>query len=311
MRASGNDATGCVDDSDCGWHIGGIAAYFAGVAMKQTLYDILGVAHDSSFEDIEIAYARRFKELRSETSWDSNRIVMLNEAREVLSDAGRRAAYDSSLAVVPARARAHSHEGEAVIATPSNAKWFILLVIVVAIAIWLATRDDTSPQPSPVTQGGEAPVASIGAGPSESAEDDMGIEVELPLAGEELPEPSDAAAVNQADEADAAALAEDAGDEAESAPDEGPAVAPAPIVGNWDCFDPVTGRTSRYAFVNDGTLTIQQSGGEKQIYAYEVAGSQVRLLNVDPPSAIAIDELSANKLILDGATQGRRIVCSR
>ena len=64
--------------------------------MKQTLYDILGVARDASFEDIEVAYAKRFEVLKTETSWDSNRLVMLNEAREVLSDASRRAAYDAS-----------------------------------------------------------------------------------------------------------------------------------------------------------------------------------------------------------------------
>ncbi len=310
MHDSGIDSDGCVDDCDCEWHIGGIAAQLAGVAMKQTLYDILGVAQDSSFEDIEIAYARRFKELRSETSWDSNRIVMLNEAREVLSDAGRRAAYDSSLAVVPARARAHSHEGEGGDAMPSNAKWFILLAVLVVLAIWLAMRNDTAPQPSPATQGGDASATSNVPGQSESAEDESAVEVELPIAGEEPPDASDATAVAQADKPVAAVVTEDAGDEFEPAPDERVPVAPAPIVGNWECFDPVTGRTSRYAFANDGTLTIQQSGGQKQVYAYEVAGEQLRFLNVDPPSVMGINELGANKLILNAA-QGRRIVCSR
>lgn len=279
--------------------------------MKQTLYDILGVAQDSSFEDIEIAYAKRFKELRSETSWDSNRIVMLNEAREVLSDAGRRAAYDSSLAVVPARARAHSHAGEAEDTEPSNAKWFILFAVLVVVVIWLVMRDGGEPQTSPATQGGEAPVSSNVPEQPESADEETGLEVELPIAGEAPAEAPGSAPVAQVDAADAAALAEDTEDSSEAAADGGSQAAPAPIVGNWDCFDPVTGRTSRYAFMNDGTLNIQESGGQKQTYAYEVAGGQVRLLNVDPPSAIGIDEMGPNKLILDGATQGRRIVCSR
>ncbi len=280
--------------------------------MKQTLYDILGVAQDSSFEDIEIAYARRFKELRSETSWDSNRIVMLNEAREVLSDAGRRAAYDSSLVVVPARARAHSHEGEAEGATSSNAKWFILLAVLAVVVIWLVMRDGTTPEPSPATQGGEAAVIANTSAQSESAGDETAIEVELPLAGEEPADTPDATGVVQAEEADAATLAEEAVDEIGAAPDEGSPVAAAPpIVGNWECFDPVTGRTSKYAFLGDGTLTVRESGGEQQVYAYEVAGGLVRLLNLEPPSAIAINELSANKLILSGGMEGRRIVCSR
>ena len=279
--------------------------------MKQTLYDILGVAQDSSFEDIEIAYAKRFKELRSETSWDSNRIVMLNEAREVLSDAGRRAAYDSSLAVVPARARAHSHESEPEDATPSKAKWFILLAVLVVLLIWLVMRDGTTPTPPPVAQEGEAAVSANASAQTESAGDETVIEVELPITEEEAADTAGAATVAQAGEAGVAPAAGDTGDETEAAPEEGNPVAAAPIVGNWDCFDPVTGRTSRYAFLNDGTLTIRESGGQQRIYAYEVAGGLIRLLNVDPPSAIAINELSANKLIMSGTTQGRRIVCSR
>lgn len=279
--------------------------------MKQTLYDILGVAQDSSFEDIEIAYEKRYKELRSETSWDSNRIVMLNEAREVLSDAGRRAAYDSSLVVVPARARAHSHASEFEGTAPSNTKWFILFAVLVVVVIWLVMRDGGEPQTAPATQDGEVPVSADVPEQSETGDDDTALEVELPIAGEAPADEPGSAPAAQVDASDAAALAEDSTDSPEAVADGGSQPAPAPIVGNWTCFDPVTGRTSRYAFMSDGTLSIQESGGQKQTYAYEVAAGQIRLLNVDPPSAIGIDELGANKLILDGATQGRRIVCSR
>ena len=100
--------------------------------MKQTLYDILEVSRDASFEDIEVAYARRFEKLKGETSWDSNRLVMLNEAREVLSDAARRAAYDASLEVSTQEPEARIHSMEIDDSPRSSAKWIVAGVIVLA-----------------------------------------------------------------------------------------------------------------------------------------------------------------------------------
>ena len=188
----GGNAGTRVDDLHRGWHIGAIAAQFAGVTMKQTLYDILGVAPDSSFEDIEVAYAKRFAVLRSETSWDSNRLVMLNEAREVLSDAGRRAAYDASLAVVPARARAHGQELEINNTTRSNGKWILFGAILVIVAFWLTLRDGPPPDQATALPNGQSPDASDTS--RQSLEEEATIEVQLPIAGGSMSTPAPPAA---------------------------------------------------------------------------------------------------------------------
>ena len=285
---------------------------FIGVTMKQTLYDILEVAQDASFEDIEIAYAKRFAVLRSETSWDSNRLVMLNEAREVLSDPGRRAAYDSSLAVVPARARAHSQVDETDREARSYGKWPIVFVVLAGLAVWLVMRDDATPERSVATQNSDAPEASNASGQADSIDDETVIEVELPSAGESADTSASTLAV-QTEEAvmDDGLSAEEAVDEFDATNGQSVPPAPEPIVGNWDCFDPVTGRTITVTFTADGSFTMRQSNNQVQTFAYEVAGGQVMLADADPPRAMGIGELSANKLILLDAVEGRSIVCSR
>ncbi len=278
--------------------------------MKQTLYDILGVTQDTSFEDIEIAYAKRFAVLRSETSWDSNRLVMLNEAREVLSDPGRRAAYDASLAVVPARARAHSHPTGSDKEPQSYGKWLIVLVVLAGVAAIIATRDDATPERPAATQVGDG---SEPAEQSEAVDDDSVVEVELPAAGEDSDSSESTTAQGGDEESpDGGQLApEESVDAADAAALESEAVAVSPIVGNWECFDPVTGRSSTVAFTADGTYTMLQVGDQPQSYPYELVRNQVRLLDTDPPRAMQISELNASKLVLRGAVEGRSIVCSR
>jgi hypothetical protein len=63
---------------------------------KDSLYDILGVYRSSSARDIERAYQR----LRAEAEKDAappEQLTLLREAREVLVDPQKRAAYDASL----------------------------------------------------------------------------------------------------------------------------------------------------------------------------------------------------------------------
>ena len=61
--------------------------------MKQTLYDFLGVSPDAEPEEIKAACDARFEQLRMETTTDSNRFVLLNEAKEVLTDPVNLAAF--------------------------------------------------------------------------------------------------------------------------------------------------------------------------------------------------------------------------
>jgi hypothetical protein len=63
---------------------------------KDSLYDILGVHRGSTAKDIERAY----RKLRAEAEKDAappDRMALLRQAHEVLSDAQRRAQYDASL----------------------------------------------------------------------------------------------------------------------------------------------------------------------------------------------------------------------
>jgi hypothetical protein len=65
---------------------------------KETLYDILELPRNAPPGDVEKAYLNRIAELRKQASaQDPRRVALLKEAREVLSDPDRRAAYDKSL----------------------------------------------------------------------------------------------------------------------------------------------------------------------------------------------------------------------
>ena len=272
--------------------------------MKQTLYDILEVAPDASFEDIEVAYGRRFEVLRTQTSWDSNRLVMLNEAREVLSDAGRRAAYDASLAK-PAQPEVRMQSVEIEDAPRSSAKWIFVGVVLAAIVIWWTMRDDAPPAEPTMT--GAAPVDTQ-VEPDTEAPADAAQPEEIIVELQDAPTPEFDSPSAEIDAAPPPATTDAPPAPAVAAP---AAATQGPIVGYWDCFEPVTGRTSEYAFGADGKLTIRQPNGEAESYAYQVAGSRVNLTDTDPPSAISIEEVAARRLILNSSGAGQRIVCSR
>jgi serine protease Do len=66
--------------------------------QKETLYDILELPNNAPPGDIEKAYQNRVAELRKQkAAQDPRRVALLREAREVLSNPARRAAYDRSL----------------------------------------------------------------------------------------------------------------------------------------------------------------------------------------------------------------------
>ena len=276
--------------------------------MKQTLYDILGIPQDSSFEDVEIAYAKRFAVLRSETSWESNRLVMLNEAREVLSNPERRAKYDASLAGDPARTGEQDREPAAREPATSSRMWLIL-VLAVAIFALVIMRPGSESETPPASQGG--------AGQSDATQDDLEVDegsVEVQL--QDVGEGTDAAdpAQESTEQSEIESLPETAitVEVTESPAEENVVVAQSsPIVGNWECFDPVTGRISTVAFTADGIFSVQRTGEQAQINNYALTGNTVSLLDADPPRDIQIVELSADKLVLRGALDERSIVCSR
>src|SRR6266545_4961771 len=65
---------------------------------KTTLYEILGVARDAKLTDIGRAYNRLRAQMQDEDAPpDPRGAAAIREAYEILSDDGRRAAYDASL----------------------------------------------------------------------------------------------------------------------------------------------------------------------------------------------------------------------
>ena len=74
--------------------------------MKQTLYDILGVARDASPEVIAAAGRQRIAELDAAPPPDANALLLVREAHQILSNPKQRSAYDASLAARAARATA-------------------------------------------------------------------------------------------------------------------------------------------------------------------------------------------------------------
>ncbi|HEX4984760.1 MAG TPA: hypothetical protein VFV71_01685 [Burkholderiales bacterium] len=252
--------------------------------MKKTLYEILGVDAKASKEEIEAAYAARVDELKSATLQDPNKLRMLQSSREILADANRRAAYDASLArpetrpkpaaAAPKLAPADSEPG----LLQQWGKWVALAVAVVAVIAWWAPgREPRPPAPAPA----------------------------VPQPGTVVPPPA-------ATQAPAAAPpAAPASAETPAAP-AAPAVdaSAAPLLGDWNCTDAISGRTGRYSFREDGVLAVASTDGQAE-YRFELAGRTLTLTTADRVSTLTAEELGARKMILNTGSEGRRLVCKR
>lgn len=274
--------------------------------MKQTLYDVLGVTPDASFEDIQFAYEKRFEKLRVETTFDSNRLVMLSEAREVLTNPERRAAYDATLnaasqqVVQPEPVLVHEDEPR------SYGKWIVAGLVVAALVVWWLMRDGAPPDENagetviPGQQQSNAATDETSASAVDEDIDDEDYFDDEPL----QPEPVAPAAPQSAP---ATAVAQSTATTSTAAE----TVVASPIVGNWQCFDPVTGRNSQYGFGADGQLSIIQAGGDARTVTYEIAGTEIKLTDAEPPRSMVIEGLTQEKLVLNTQGEGRRQVCSR
>lgn len=75
-------------------------------APKKSLYEILGVPRDANELDVGLAYERRKAELQRAVPHDASAESLLHQAREILSNPKRRAAYDASLVTQAEKAAA-------------------------------------------------------------------------------------------------------------------------------------------------------------------------------------------------------------
>lgn len=256
--------------------------------MRKTLYEILGVDAKASAEQIDAAYHQRVEEFAHATISDPNKLRVLKQALDILSDANQRAAYDASLAAPVGVSRIPADEE---IPEPTFfrtwGKWIALAVILVAMGAWWVRH--TSPPPVPESVSRQA----------EQGASDLPAEESPP---EEQPEPSNTVA--EAAAPVAAAQPEDA------APAVQPEAPANPVVGTWSCFDPVSGRSGHYSFEPDGTLAIDWADGQALSQKYELSGRVVKLTDSQPPGTLAIEQLAADKMILNTG-ESRRLVCTR
>jgi hypothetical protein len=252
--------------------------------MKQTLYQILGVDSRASAQEIEAAYIARIDELKFATLQDPNKLRVLQQSKEVLSDANRRATYDASLAVPVATATIVAEEEPEPSFLQQWGKWIAAGVAVIVVGILLAKHStppapQRPPQPAAVAQSvAPAPVSTPTPTPT--------------------PTPSPPAAP----------IASVAVPAAEPPPADAPA---SPVAGEWLCTDAISGHDSKYNFQQNGVLRIVTNEGQASEAKYELSGKELTITDDKQVGKYTVEEFVARKMILNTGAGGRRVVCKR
>ncbi|MEO8165821.1 MAG: hypothetical protein ABI619_10540 [Betaproteobacteria bacterium] len=83
------------------------------------------------------------------------------------------------------------------------------------------------------------------------------------------------------------------------------------VLGAWTCTDAITGRTSRYNFLDNAALSIATSDGQTLDYKYELGPSSLQITDARQTIKFAIEESGARKMVLNFGTGGQRVVCKR
>ena len=244
--------------------------------MKKTLYQILGVEPKASKQEIEAAYIARVDELKFATLQDPNKLKMLQQSKEILTDPGQRATYDASISVpveaAPAAAKKAKEEPE-----PSFlrqwGKWIAAAVVLIGLFVLWPRRAAIPPPPQLAQQIAAKPVEPV----PQLVQPAAPINVAPPVTSVEPP----------ADLRD------------------------NPVMGEWSCADAISGRTSKYNFQQDGVLRIATGDAQIADYKYELSGKVLTLTDSKQASTLGVEELVARKMILNTGADGRRLVCKR
>jgi len=249
--------------------------------MKKTLYQILGVDPKATAEDIAAAYSKRLDEYNVATIVDPNKLVVLQQAKEILSDPNQRAAYDGSLAGRATRAPVKTVDEPEPAFLQVLGKWIVVGVVLIGVGFWWAKRDASPPAQN-------TPLPQVAAPTLEPAPEPVQPADQPANPGEAKETAPPLAAVQPQNDSSA-----------------------SPILGQWPCHDSISGRTSQYSFQPDGMLNIATADGKVLTLNYVVSGKVLKLTDPNQASTFMIEELTTRKMILHTDVEGRREVCER
>jgi serine protease Do len=83
------------------------------------------------------------------------------------------------------------------------------------------------------------------------------------------------------------------------------------IVGTWQCFGSVSGRSGTYTYGPDGTVTLVTNDGLRGGGRYGVAGRSVRYSLSNGSFTYAIEHLDGARMVLNIGSAGQRLACER
>jgi S1-C subfamily serine protease len=83
------------------------------------------------------------------------------------------------------------------------------------------------------------------------------------------------------------------------------------IVGSWQCFGSVSGRSGTYTYGADGVVTLMTNDGLRGAGRYAVSGRSVRYSMTNGSFAYAIEHLDGARLVLNIGVAGQRLACER
>jgi hypothetical protein len=83
------------------------------------------------------------------------------------------------------------------------------------------------------------------------------------------------------------------------------------IVGSWQCFGSISGRSGIYTYGPDGAMTLVTNDGIRGTGRYAIAGRSVRYNMSSGSFAFAIEHLDAQRMVLNIGSAGQRLACER